>query len=207
MSNDPLNTAPEMTFPEAITYLLDEFCLGDCTYDVRSRAIEDEDGYEGESWYHPKVNRFTRAWEALKRWQADNPFEAPLPEAPPADEFAFSCPRCGSHKFGSNTGKRGLQVACHQDGCGWFGKYGDHVRNPCPNCEGTHTWAAGCREPSTCEEQGGCGEPLVEGDEVTVCGEVSVHGETLSPRSNHGVNGLGFPNDGSRDPRVRPGRK
>lgn len=56
-----------MTLPEAIDYLLDEFHLGDYVYDVRSRAVESGEPFEGNSWDHPKVLKFAEAVKALQR--------------------------------------------------------------------------------------------------------------------------------------------
>lgn len=52
-----------MVTPEllaALKVLLKEN-LGDWIYDVRARAVEDGDGFEGNSWDHPRVTVFSEA--------------------------------------------------------------------------------------------------------------------------------------------------
>lgn len=44
----------------ALKVLLAE-SLGDWIYDVRSRASESGDGFEGNSWDHPRVKAFSDA--------------------------------------------------------------------------------------------------------------------------------------------------
>lgn len=56
-----------MTLEEAIVYLLDEFHLGDCVYDVRERAIASDPAFTEESWTHPKVRQFAEAVDTLER--------------------------------------------------------------------------------------------------------------------------------------------
>lgn len=58
-----------MTLEEAIVYLLDEFHLGDKVYDVRSRAVEGGEPFDGNSWDHPAVVRFNEACKALEEWR------------------------------------------------------------------------------------------------------------------------------------------
>ena len=55
-----------MTLKEAITYLLDEFHLEDKVYNVRSRSMEEDRSFAGNSWEHPAVLKFAEACEALK---------------------------------------------------------------------------------------------------------------------------------------------
>lgn len=43
---------------QAIKELVTKFALGDMVYTVRERTIEDEE-YEGDSWEHPDVLRFS----------------------------------------------------------------------------------------------------------------------------------------------------
>jgi hypothetical protein len=61
-----------MTVPEAIAYLLDEFRLEEYVDVVRDDARE-EDGFEGLSWDHPKVQRFQEACAALRASAKDVP--------------------------------------------------------------------------------------------------------------------------------------
>lgn len=57
--------------------------LGDAIYDVRSRHGSD-DGFEGDSWQHPKVIAYGKAVEELASMGA----LTPLPEDPKAKERA-----------------------------------------------------------------------------------------------------------------------
>ena len=57
-----------MDMREAVKYLLEDFHLEDKVYDVRSRAAESGDGWEGNLWEHPAVNKFSEACMALKAW-------------------------------------------------------------------------------------------------------------------------------------------
>jgi hypothetical protein len=54
-----------MTVAEAIAYLLDEFRLEEYIDVVRDDAREEE-GFEGLSWDHPKVQRFQEACATLR---------------------------------------------------------------------------------------------------------------------------------------------
>lgn len=44
----------------ALKVLLEE-SLGDWVYDVRARAATSNDGFEGNSWEHPRVKTFSGA--------------------------------------------------------------------------------------------------------------------------------------------------
>lgn len=55
-----------MDLREAIKALIEEYHLADYAYDVRGRAVGSQDGFEGNSWDHPKVKRFSEAVSALE---------------------------------------------------------------------------------------------------------------------------------------------
>lgn len=59
-----------MNLPDAIRVLVTDECLGDWVYDVRERALSDDESYEGSSWDHPRVQRFSEACKALEDWLA-----------------------------------------------------------------------------------------------------------------------------------------
>lgn len=50
----------------ALKVLLSE-SLGDWIYDVRSRASESGDGFDGNSWDHPRVTAFSDAVTTVER--------------------------------------------------------------------------------------------------------------------------------------------
>lgn len=51
---------------EIANYLIHDFSLEDHVYTVRDRVCEDFPEYEGNSWDHSTVNRFTEIWKMLK---------------------------------------------------------------------------------------------------------------------------------------------
>jgi len=58
-----------VTLVEALAYLFDEFHLEDKVYDVRARAVENGEPFEGNSWDHPAVLKFSEACQTLKEWR------------------------------------------------------------------------------------------------------------------------------------------
>jgi hypothetical protein len=60
-----------MDLKEAIRVMVKEEHLGDWVYDVRSRAMESGDGYKGNLWHHPRVNRFCEALKVLEDYSKD----------------------------------------------------------------------------------------------------------------------------------------
>ena len=62
-----------MTIHDAVAYLLDEFYLGDKVYDVRSRALETDGVFAGNSWEHPAVTKFSEAVKALEEFRREEP--------------------------------------------------------------------------------------------------------------------------------------
>jgi hypothetical protein len=52
---------------KAIDDLLNKFHLGDFVYDIRSRASESGERYEGRSWDHPDVKRFSEVVTILEK--------------------------------------------------------------------------------------------------------------------------------------------
>lgn len=48
--------------------------ISDQIYDVRSRAPQEDPGYQGDSWFHPRVTAFSTACETIARFvQANEP--------------------------------------------------------------------------------------------------------------------------------------
>lgn len=57
-----------MTVKEALDIVLHTECLGDYVYQVRDQARESEDGFEGNSWDHPRVIAFNEAVDVLENY-------------------------------------------------------------------------------------------------------------------------------------------
>lgn len=55
-----------MSPKEAARALIEEFHIGDYIYRVRERAIEEDPGFSGNSWHHPKVTRFNEICKTLR---------------------------------------------------------------------------------------------------------------------------------------------
>jgi hypothetical protein len=55
-----------MTLREALKVVLDDESLEDKVYDVRSRAVEGDPDFSGNSWDHPRVTRFGEACQVLR---------------------------------------------------------------------------------------------------------------------------------------------
>jgi len=53
-----------MTLKEAIKILVEDESIGDFIYNIRERALDSE--FEGNSWDHPRVIRYSNAVERLK---------------------------------------------------------------------------------------------------------------------------------------------
>ena len=56
----------KMTLIEAIRVLVVDAHIEDFIYTVRECAMGEHDGYEGSSWDHPRVKRFSDAVSRLK---------------------------------------------------------------------------------------------------------------------------------------------
>lgn len=57
-----------MTAKEAMKILLKDFHIADYVCDVRDYYRGEEDGYEGDSWDHPKVKEFSEIIKTLEAW-------------------------------------------------------------------------------------------------------------------------------------------
>jgi len=57
-----------MTPKEAMKILLKDFHIQDYVYDVRDYHMGENDGYEGNSWDHPKVKEFLELIKILRAW-------------------------------------------------------------------------------------------------------------------------------------------
>ena len=59
--------------------------ISDEIYSVRSRAGQEDDGYEGNSWDHPRVVAYGDACEVIERFVKANPLPVVIP--PPDPKF------------------------------------------------------------------------------------------------------------------------
>ena len=64
-----------MTLVEAIRVLVREEHIGDFVYNIRERAMGEQDGYKGDSWDHPRVKRFSEAVSVLEQIEARTIYE------------------------------------------------------------------------------------------------------------------------------------